>query len=147
MGSSSMLLGDCWTHPRTQIDDTTRDSSIDVPTVKDWVVNEMAFPDVEAEGLIGPQAPAPRSAGVNPVSERGEDQARDEVMRELEEQPSCPLSGDEKRAAEADPGRAPTVYAPASQRVSKEPLPGDREIMDHVDSSTTERRAAKHEQK
>jgi hypothetical protein len=78
----------------------------------------MTFPDVEDERLTGPQAPAPRSAGVNPVSEWGEDQARDEVMRELEEQPSRPLSGDEKRAAEADPGRAPTVYAPASQRVS-----------------------------
>src|SRR5665811_2023865 len=104
----------------------------------------MTFPDIEDERLTGPQASAPRSAGVNPVSERGEDQARDEVMRELEEQPSRPLSGDEKRAAEADPGRAPTVYAPASRRVSKEPLPGDREIMDHVDSSTTERRAAKH---
>ena len=82
----------------------------------------MTFPDVEDEGLTDPQAPAPRSTGVNPVSERGDDQARDEVMRELEEQSSRPLSGDEKRAAEADPGRAPTVYAPASQRESKEPL-------------------------
>lgn len=111
------------------------------------MVNDMTFPDVEDERLTDPQAPAPRSTGVNPVSERGEDQARDEVMRELEEQPSRPLSGDEKRAAEADPGRAPTVYAPASQRESKEPLPGDREIMEHMDTSTTERRAAKRREK
>jgi hypothetical protein len=34
------------------------------------------------------------------------------------------------------------VYAPASARVPVEPLPGDREIVDHLDTLTSERRAA-----
>ncbi len=106
-------------------------------------MNEMAFSDnTDNESLFAPQAPAQRTDGVNSVSERGEDQARDEFMRELEEQPSRPLTGDEKRAAAPDSGSAPSVYAPASERVPKEPLPGDREIVDHMDSTTSERRAA-----
>jgi hypothetical protein len=63
-------------------------------------------------------------------------------MRELEEQPSRPLTGDEKRAAALDSGSASSVYAPASARVPVEPLPGDREIVDHLDTLTSERRAA-----
>ena len=74
--------------------------------------------------------------GVNPVSERGVDHERDEFMRELEEQPSRPLTGDEKRAAALDSGSASSVYAPASARVPVEPLPGDREIVDHLDTLT-----------
>jgi hypothetical protein len=97
----------------------------------------------EDGGLFGRQSPAAPSEGMNPLSERGEDQARDEVMRELEEQPARPLSGAEKRAAESDTGRAPDVYAPASERVAKEPLPRDREIVDHMDTSTSERKAAR----
>jgi hypothetical protein len=96
----------------------------------------------EDDGLFGRHSPAARSDGMNPLSERGEDQARDQVMRELEEQASRPLSGAEKRAAESDTGRAPDVYAPASERVAKEPLPRDREIVDHMDASTSERKAA-----
>jgi hypothetical protein len=92
--------------------------------------------------LFAPQPPAQRRDGVNPVSERGVDHERDEFMRELEEQPSRPLTSDEKRAAGLDPGSASSVYAPASARVPVEPLPGDREIVDHMDTLTSERRAA-----
>jgi len=107
-------------------------------------VNQMTtFDEIsEDDGLLGRQSPAARSEGMNPPSERGEDQARDEVMREVEEQPSRPLSGAKKRAAESDTERAPDVYAPASERVAKEPLARDREIVDHVDASTSERKAA-----
>ena len=112
------------------------DPSIDARTEGDWV-NEIGISDnTNNDSLFVPQAPAQRTDGVNSVSERGEDQARDEFMRELEEQPSRPLTGDEKRAAAADSGSAPSVYAPASERVPKEPLPGDREIVDHMDSTT-----------
>jgi hypothetical protein len=112
---------------------------------KERVVNQMStFHDnSEDERLFGRPSHAERSTGMNPPSERGEDQARDEVMRELEEQPSRPLSGEEKRAAETDSGREANVYAPASERVAKDPLPGDREIMDHMDTSTAERKAAR----
>ncbi len=107
------------------------------------MVNEMTFPDsFEDEELLGSQAPPERTEGVNPVSERGEDEARDEFMRELEDQPSRPLTGDEKRAAEDDAERAPSVYAPASERVAKEPLPGDRERVGHMDPTTSERKGA-----
>jgi len=123
--------------------DNTRDPSIDAPAEEDWVVNEMTFPDnLEHETLFAPRSPARRNAGVNPISERGEDYERDEFMRELEQQPSRPLTGDETRAAAADSGSVRSVYAPASERVPVEPLPGDREIMDHVDTLTAERRAA-----
>jgi len=106
-------------------------------------VTLMTFPaSSRYEQALAPEAPAQRRDGVNPASERGEDQGRDDFMRELEEQPARPLTGDEKRAAGADSGCAPTVFAPASERVSEEPLPGDREIVDHVDPSTSERRAA-----
>jgi hypothetical protein len=93
--------------------------------------------------LFAPQPPAQRRDGVNPVSERGVDHERAEFMRELEEQPARPLTGDEKRAAALDSGSAVSVYAPASERVAVEPLPGDREIVDHLDTLTSERTAAK----
>jgi len=93
--------------------------------------------------LFAPQPPPQRRHGVNPVGERGVDHERAEFMRELEEQPARPLTGDEKRAAALDLGSAVSVYAPASQRVAVEPLPGDREIVDHLDTLTSERRAAK----
>jgi len=103
----------------------------------------MTFDDNLADQrLFAPQSPAQRRDGMNPVSERGVDHERDEFMRELEEQPSRPLTGDEKRAAALDSGSASSVYAPASARVPVEPLPGDREIVDHLDTLTSERRAA-----
>jgi hypothetical protein len=103
----------------------------------------MTFPDnLEDETLSAPRSPAQRGTGANPVSERGEDYKRDEFMRELEQQPARPLTGDETRAGAADSGSVRSVYAPNSERVAAEPLPGDREIVDHVDTSTAERRAA-----
>jgi hypothetical protein len=92
--------------------------------------------------LFSPEPVAQRRDGMNPVSERGVDHERDEFMRELEEQPSRPLTGDEKCAAGLNSGSASSVYAPASARVPVEPLPGDREIVDHLDTLTSERRAA-----
>ena len=99
--------------------------------------------DLADERLSAPRPPTQRGDGVNPVSERGVDHERAEFMRELEEQPARPLTNDEKRAAALDGGSAESVYAPASERVAVEPLLGDREIMDHLDALTSERRAAK----
>jgi hypothetical protein len=103
----------------------------------------MTFDDNLAdERLSAPQPPVQRGDGVNPVSERGVDHERDEFMRELEDQPSRPLTSDENGAAALDSGNAFSAYAPASEPVPVEPLPGDRDIVDHLDTLTSERTAA-----
>jgi len=67
-----------------------------------------------------------------PPSERGKDEERSEVLRELESGPSRPLTDEEREAAEHDPGRRPRVYAPESERVPKEPAPEDQAVADGV---------------
>jgi hypothetical protein len=59
----------------------------------------------------------------------GEDPAREGVERGLASEPARPLTKDEKKAAEHDPGRSARVHAPASERVAKDPAPGDRELI------------------
>jgi hypothetical protein len=74
--------------------------------------------------------------------ERGQDQLRTEFTHGLAVDGSRPLTKDEREAAEHDPGIAERVYAPASERVPKDPLPGHREFVDRADASTPERVAA-----
>ena len=61
---------------------------------------------------------------------RPDDRGQDEVREELEESigrgEARPLTREEREAAARDPGPAKTVYAPASERVPKPPLPGGR---------------------
>lgn len=77
-----------------------------------------------------PDAPRdPNARTVLDESERGEDELRDDVMDTLTHQPSRPLTGDEKEAAEHDPGLEKRTYAPASARVSKPPAPGDDRLI------------------
>ena len=64
---------------------------------------------------------------------RQDDRGQDEVREALEEsiglgQPR-PLTRDEREAAEHDPGEVKTVYAPASERVAKPPLPADEKLI------------------
>ena len=54
------------------------------------------------------------------------------------------LGEKQKRAAQDDPGRPPRVYAPASARVVKEPLPWDAEILTSGRSHTITAEAALH---
>jgi hypothetical protein len=104
----------------------------------------MTFDDnLTDESLLTPQRPTQQGDGVNPVNESGVDYERAEFMRELEQQLARQLTGDEKRADAPDTGSAMRVYAPASERIAVDPLPGDREIVDHLDTLTSERRAAK----
>jgi hypothetical protein len=77
-----------------------------------------------------------------PTTERGEDPARDAVTHELVNDPARPLTDAERQAAEHDIPRPERVYAPASERVPKEPLPGHREVIEHEDPSTPERQHA-----
>ena len=65
---------------------------------------------------------------------RPDDRGQDEVREELEESigrgEARPLIREEREAAARDPGPAKTVYAPASERVPKPPLPADEKLID-----------------
>lgn len=97
----------------------------------------------EVTNMTGPQDPfvsqrpfppeTPRDPNARTVvdeSERGEDEAREDAMHSLTNQPSRPLSGDEKEAAEHDAGLDKRTYAPASARVAKAPAPGDDRLIE-----------------
>jgi hypothetical protein len=64
---------------------------------------------------------------------RPDDRGQDEVREELEESVGLgqarPLTREEREAAERDKGPAKTVYAPASERVAKPPLPEDEKLI------------------
>jgi hypothetical protein len=65
---------------------------------------------------------------------RPDDRGQDEVREALEESigrgEARPLTREEREAAARDPGPAKTVYAPASDRVPKPPLPEDEKLID-----------------
>jgi hypothetical protein len=65
---------------------------------------------------------------------RPDDRGQDEVREALEESIALgeprPLTREEREAAVRDPGPAKTVYAPASERVPKPPLPADEKLID-----------------
>jgi hypothetical protein len=65
---------------------------------------------------------------------RPDDRGQDEVREDLEESigrgEARPLTREEREAAARDTGPAKTVYAPASERVPKPPLPADEKLID-----------------
>jgi hypothetical protein len=65
---------------------------------------------------------------------RPDDRGQDEVREDLEESigrgEARPLTREEREAAAHDRGPAKTVYAPASERVPKPPLPADEKLID-----------------
>ena len=80
---------------------------------------------------LPPETPRdPYARTVIPVSERGEDELRDDIVDTLTNAPAHPLTHDEKEAAEDDPGRAPRTFAPASERVPVEPAPGHESLIE-----------------
>jgi hypothetical protein len=84
--------------------------------------------------------------GMKPASERDQDMGREDVSEDL-------AKGEEVEAFENEDSRVATdsrvspddvvildTYAPASERVPKQPTPGDREYLEtHMDMSTPER--------
>ena len=77
-----------------------------------------------------PEAPRDPNAGtVLDESERGKDEARGEYVDTLSSTPARPLTSDEEDAAEHDHGRPARTYAPASERVAKDPLTGDEKLI------------------
>jgi hypothetical protein len=74
---------------------------------------------------LPPEAPHdPYAESVLDQNERGKDDLRGDAVDTLLTEPARPLTDDEKDAAEHDPGRAPRTFAPASERVPVEPIPG-----------------------
>jgi hypothetical protein len=71
---------------------------------------------------------------------RPDDRGQDEVREDLEESigrgEARPLTREEREAAKRDPGAAKTVYAPASERVPKPPLPADEKLIDQRKDDT-----------
>jgi hypothetical protein len=78
---------------------------------------------------------------VVPRGERNQDELRSEIAHDVTSYPSRPLTHDEKEAAEHDVPRGERVYAPASERVAKPPVPGHRDLVTHTDEATPERQA------
>jgi len=71
----------------------------------------------------------PNAGTVLDENERGEDEARAEYMDTLSHTPARPMNDDEEDAAEHDHRRPARTYAPASERVAKDPLPGDEKLI------------------
>jgi hypothetical protein len=78
---------------------------------------------------------------VMPPSERGQDAAQTEIEHGLTLDSARPLTEDERKAADRETRVGERVYAPASERVPKDPVPGHREVINHPDTHTPEREA------
>jgi hypothetical protein len=78
-----------------------------------------------------------------PPNQRGQDEGRTETTHQIEG--SRPLTSAEREAAEHDKPLPERVYAPASERVPKEPVPGHRDMVEHTDTATPERQAVAEE--
>jgi hypothetical protein len=81
-----------------------------------------------------PQRETNEKAERRPVGEhRRDDRGQDEALEALEESVGLgqarPLTREEREAAERDSGEVKTVYAPASARVPKQPLPSDEKLI------------------
>src|SRR5689334_10806593 len=101
----------------------------------------MTFPDDRlARPVSDPDGrPAENTQDVIPPTERNEDPLRADVERGLAaEVASRPLTEAERKAAEHDVPLGERVYAPASERVPKDPVPGHREMIAHTDPHTPE---------
>jgi hypothetical protein len=79
---------------------------------------------------------------VIPPTERNQDPERTGITHGLETEVSRPLTDDERKAADRSTPVAERVYAPASERVPREPVPGHRDVVEHPDTKTPERVSA-----
>jgi hypothetical protein len=69
-------------------------------------------------------------AGELRLDDRGQDEVREAVEESVGLGEPRPLTREEREAAKRDRGVAEPVYAPASERVPKPPLPGDERLID-----------------
>jgi len=97
------------------------------------------------EGPLTHETPRdPNARTVVNESERGEDEMREDAMHSLSNQPSRPLTGDEKHAAEHHEEERKRTYAPASARVAKPPAPGDDRLIEEGLHQPASPEAARH---
>jgi len=68
-------------------------------------------------------------AGELRPDDRGQDEAREALEESISLGQARPLTREEREAAAHDPGITETVYAPASERVPKPPLPADEKLI------------------
>jgi hypothetical protein len=68
------------------------------------------------------------------------DQDPQRATQELVSEGARPLTEEERKAADRDPGVVERVYAPASERVPRT-VEGHRDVIEHTDSGTPERQA------
>ncbi len=68
-------------------------------------------------------------AGERRPDDRGHDEAREALEERISLGQARPLTREEREAAALDPGITETVYAPASERVPKPPLPADEKLI------------------
>jgi hypothetical protein len=102
----------------------------------------MTFPDPTLERpLDRPGQAAENVQDVIPPTERNQDPLQTSSTQGLTTDVSRPLTDDERKAADRDAPVAERVYAPASARVPKEPVPGHRAVIEHTDTHTPEREA------
>jgi hypothetical protein len=102
----------------------------------------MAFTD----SLIPrPDPPSGNTQDVIPANERNQDPLTTERMDELTTESSRPLTEEERKAADREAATGQTVYAPASERIPVNPVPGHRDFVEHPDTHTPEREAASHQ--
>jgi hypothetical protein len=78
----------------------------------------------------------------DPSLERISDERNERDRSGLAVDGSRPLTSHEREVAESDTPLPERVYAPASERVPVDPVPGHRDFVEHPDASTPERRAA-----
>jgi len=70
--------------------------------------------------------------------DRGQDEAREELEEGMGRGLSRPLTREEREAAAHDQEVGKTVFAPASERVPKPPLPADEKFIDHHPERSTD---------
>src|SRR5258708_6038241 len=87
----------------------------------------MAFTDSR---IPRPDPPAGNTQDVIPTSERNQDPATTEMMDELTTEGARPLTDEERKAADREAPAGQTVYAPASERVPVNPVPGHRAFVE-----------------
>ena len=82
-----------------------------------------------ATELEAEKAPEQQPLGELRPDSRGQDEVREDLEESIGRGEARPLTREEREAAARDKGPAKTVYAPASERVPKPPLPADEKII------------------
>ena len=73
--------------------------------------------------------PVPSAGADDRPNRIDEDVEREAGVDQLLNEPARPLTDEEREAAKRDPGRPERVYAPRSERVPKQPFPGDEKLI------------------